>query len=74
MSDWNKSDTISMLKVLLFFAGIAVLSCFAFRSYSKDPNSYFQLRKRAEERSEQIDKRLDRIEQKIDLILENYNE
>ena len=66
MSDWNRSDTIGVLKVMLFFAVIAVWSCFAFRSYVNAPNSFIKYRKRTDER-------LERIEQKIDLLLKSAN-
>lgn len=62
MSNWNRGDTVGVLKVMLFFAVIAVLSCFAFGSYVNNPISFINHKKRTEER-------LERIEQKIDLLL-----
>lgn len=62
MSNWNRGDIVGVLKVLLFCVVVAVLSCFAFGSYVNDPNSLINHDKRTEER-------LERIEQKIDLLL-----
>ena len=61
MSNWNRDDTVGVLKVLLYCVVVAVLSCFVFGSYVNDPNSLINHNKRTEER-------LERIKQKIEML------
>ena len=64
MSEWSESDTVGFLSVVTVCVVITLLAFWAFRSWSNDPNSYINIRNRTEER-------LERIEQKLDSLLES---
>ena len=70
----DKDFWIRMLWFFVLFGGLGVLAGFGARELQHDPNYQPNFQRRAEERLGQIDKRVEQIEQKLNLLLEKSND